>query len=79
MLLFLVSRKPFVLTYLRPGSHDLRASKLKKFSHVFLVRVIIGKREVCNSFPDVFPEDFPRIPSERLVEYRIDLIPGTIS
>ena len=51
MLLFLVSRKPFVLTFLWPDSHDLRASKLKKFYHVFLVCVIIEKREVCNSFP----------------------------
>ncbi|KAJ9561564.1 hypothetical protein OSB04_006724 [Centaurea solstitialis] len=30
---------------------------------------------VCE-FPDVFPEDLPRIPPERQVEFRIDLIPG---
>ncbi|XP_023734795.1 uncharacterized protein LOC111882655 [Lactuca sativa] len=27
-------------------------------------------------FPDVFPEEFPRIPPERQVEFRIDLVPG---
>ena len=31
--------------------------------------------EVCN-LPDVFPEDLPRIPPERQVEFRIDLILG---
>ncbi|GKF23318.1 putative reverse transcriptase domain-containing protein, partial [Tanacetum coccineum] len=27
-------------------------------------------------FPEVFPEDFPRIPPTRQVEFQIDLIPG---
>ncbi|KAJ9545001.1 hypothetical protein OSB04_024708 [Centaurea solstitialis] len=30
---------------------------------------------VCE-FPDVFPEDFPGIPPERQVEFRIDMVPG---
>jgi len=31
---------------------------------------------VCE-FPDVFPEDLPRLPPDRDVEFKIDLIPGT--
>ena len=29
-----------------------------------------------SEFPDVFPEELPGIPSERQVEFRIDLVPG---
>jgi len=31
---------------------------------------------VCE-FPDVFPEDLPGLPSDRDIEFKIDLIPGT--
>ncbi|MCI92744.1 enzymatic polyprotein, partial [Trifolium medium] len=31
---------------------------------------------VCN-FPDVFPGDVSDVPSEREVEFTIDLVPGT--
>ncbi|WVZ81137.1 hypothetical protein U9M48_028553 [Paspalum notatum var. saurae] len=31
---------------------------------------------VCD-FPDVFPEELPGLPSDRDVEFRIDLVPGT--
>ncbi|CAH1425483.1 unnamed protein product [Lactuca virosa] len=31
---------------------------------------------VVREYPDVFPEDLPGIPSERQVEFRIDLVPG---
>ncbi|XP_070016014.1 uncharacterized protein [Nicotiana sylvestris] len=31
---------------------------------------------VCD-FPDVFPDDLPRLPPEREIEFPIDLVPGT--
>ncbi|KAI3773112.1 hypothetical protein L6452_04311 [Arctium lappa] len=31
---------------------------------------------VVREFPDVFPEDLPGLPPDRVVEFRIDLIPG---
>ena len=31
---------------------------------------------VCE-FPDVFPEELPRLPPDREVEFAIELIPGT--
>ncbi|XP_075096167.1 uncharacterized protein LOC142174278 [Nicotiana tabacum] len=31
---------------------------------------------VCD-FPDVFPDDLPRLPPERNIEFHIDLVPGT--
>ena len=31
---------------------------------------------VCE-FPDVFPVDLPRLPPDRDVEFKIELIPGT--
>ena len=74
MLSFLVSRKLFVLTF-SPTRHDPRTSKLKKFSHVSLVREIIEKRVVYDSFSDTISKEFLRILSERIVQSRIDLIP----
>jgi hypothetical protein len=33
--------------------------------------------KVVSEFPDVFPEDLPGMPSERKVEFAIELLPGT--
>lgn len=62
--------------------------KAQKYLHkeyqIFLAHVVNEKKkvkdlksipEVCN-FPDVFPEDLPRVPPMRQVEFRIILIPG---
>ena len=32
--------------------------------------------DVVREFPDVFPEDLPCLPTERQVEFHIDLTPG---
>jgi len=32
---------------------------------------------VVNEYPDVFPEELPRIPPDRDIEFVIDLVPGT--
>ncbi|WVZ52053.1 LOW QUALITY PROTEIN: hypothetical protein U9M48_003148 [Paspalum notatum var. saurae] len=37
----------------------------------------IRKIPVVCDFPDVFPEELPRLPPDRDVEFKIDLIPGT--
>ncbi|WVZ89138.1 hypothetical protein U9M48_035583 [Paspalum notatum var. saurae] len=37
----------------------------------------IRKIPVVCDFPDVFPEELPGLPSDRDVEFRIDLVPGT--
>ena len=34
---------------------------------------------IIRYFPDVFPEDLPRVPPERKVEFQIDLVPGAAS
>ena len=34
---------------------------------------------VVNEFPDVFPEDLPRLPSDREMEFTTDLALGTTS
>ncbi|GJY12706.1 hypothetical protein Tco_0382015 [Tanacetum coccineum] len=31
---------------------------------------------VIRDFPEVFPDDLPRLPPPRQVEFRIDLVPG---
>jgi hypothetical protein len=33
--------------------------------------------QVVQEFPDVFPEDLPGMPSERVIEFKIELQPGT--
>ncbi|WVZ70515.1 hypothetical protein U9M48_019176 [Paspalum notatum var. saurae] len=38
----------------------------------------IKKIPVVRDFPDVFPEELPGLPPDRDVEFRIELIPGTI-
>ncbi|KAI3735989.1 hypothetical protein L6452_15518 [Arctium lappa] len=35
--------------------------------------------KIVQDYPDVFPEDLPRLPSERQVEFQIDLTPGSAS
>jgi hypothetical protein len=38
----------------------------------------VGRRiRVVREFPDVFPEELPRMPPDREVEFVIDLLPGT--
>ena len=32
---------------------------------------------VVNEYPEVFPEDLPRLPPQREIEFSIDLVPGT--
>ena len=32
---------------------------------------------MVNEFEDVFPEDLPRLPTEREIDFEIELIPGT--
>jgi hypothetical protein len=32
---------------------------------------------VIREFPDVFPDDLPRMPPERAIEFKIELQPGT--
>lgn len=34
---------------------------------------------VVNEFPEVFPDDLPRIPSDRKIDFGIDLLPDTRS
>jgi hypothetical protein len=39
-------------------------------------RTLEGVLVVCE-YPDVFPEELPGLPSDRDVEFVIDLVPGT--
>ena len=32
---------------------------------------------VVNEFPDVFPDELPRLPPDREIDFAIDLAPGT--
>ena len=37
---------------------------------------VLGDIPVVNDFPEVFSEDLAGLPEDRLVEFRIDLVPG---
>jgi hypothetical protein len=37
----------------------------------------IEEAPVVREYPDVFPEELPRMPPDRDIEFIIDLIPGT--
>ena len=32
---------------------------------------------MVNEFPKVFPEELPKLPPDREIEFKIDLLPGT--
>nr|GEU89734.1 putative reverse transcriptase domain-containing protein [Tanacetum cinerariifolium] len=57
---------------------------VKRGCHLFLAHVTEKKSKekrledvpVIRNFPKVFPEEFPRLPPSRPVEFRIDLVPG---
>ncbi|GJR02410.1 hypothetical protein Tco_0525394, partial [Tanacetum coccineum] len=61
---------------------------MAKGCQVFLAQISTKKEEdksegqqikdvpIVQDFPEVFPEDLPGLPSTRLVEFHIDLIPG---
>mgnify|MGYP001556872771 CR=1 FL=1 len=39
-------------------------------------RATVGDVLVVREFEDIFLEEFPGVPPERQVEFRIDLVPG---
>jgi hypothetical protein len=44
----------------------------------FMPEEFVGDNiRVVRDFPDVFPEELPRMPPDREVEFVIDLLPGT--
>ncbi|KAD2805410.1 hypothetical protein E3N88_38787 [Mikania micrantha] len=57
---------------------------LRKKCIAFLAHIVEKKEKgkriedvpVIRDFPEVFPDDFPGLPPERQVEFRIDLVPG---
>jgi hypothetical protein len=48
-----------------------------KASLYHMVELKLEDIHVVQEFPDVFPDDLPRIPPERAVEFKIELQPGT--
>ncbi|GKB17331.1 putative reverse transcriptase domain-containing protein [Tanacetum coccineum] len=63
----------------------IRACKyVEQGCHLFLAHVTKKKSKekrmkdvpVIHDFPEVFPEELPRLPPPRQVEFRIDLVPG---
>ncbi|KAJ0776952.1 putative transcription factor interactor and regulator CCHC(Zn) family [Helianthus annuus] len=60
------------------------ASYSRKQEMVYMISVIINTKSkelqdipIVSEYPDVFPEELPRLPPDRKVEFRIHLIPGT--
>ena len=58
---------------------------LRKGCEAFLALILDSKREqeylenihVIREFPDVFPEELPRVPPEREVDFSIEVVQGT--
>jgi hypothetical protein len=51
-------------------------SRIKASLH-HVVELKLEDIHVVREFPDVFPDDLPRIPPERAIEFKIELQPGT--
>ncbi|GJS38377.1 putative reverse transcriptase domain-containing protein [Tanacetum coccineum] len=58
--------------YVERGSHLFLAHVTKKILKEKRLEDVLIIRE----FPEVFPEELPRLPSPRQVEFRIDIVPG---
>nr|GEU87378.1 putative reverse transcriptase domain-containing protein [Tanacetum cinerariifolium] len=67
---------------------DGRARKyVERGRHLFLTHVTESKSKekrmkdvpVIHDFPKVFPEEFPGLPPQKEVEFRIDIVPGAAS
>ena len=65
------------------GSRFLKA---KARSHLIFLASLIGEERdkfppnmvlIVSDFPDVFPDELPRLPPQREIEFKIDLYPGT--
>jgi hypothetical protein len=51
-------------------------SRIKASVH-HVVELRLEDIHVIQEFPDVFPDDLPRMPPERVIEFMIELQPGT--
>jgi hypothetical protein len=83
-------RKAKAAIHCARGTVELTSSKGERFEveitvtastrpTVFLVDgKFVGRNiRVVRDFPDVFPEELPRMPPDRKVEFVIDILPGT--
>jgi hypothetical protein len=91
-LIFVMSwlRKAKAIIHCAKGTVDLTSSKGERYEveisitastrpSIFLVDgKFVGRNiRIVRDFPDVFPEELPRMPPYREVEFVIDLLPGT--
>jgi hypothetical protein len=56
--------------------HLPAASRIKASLH-HVVELKLGDIHVVQEFPDVFSDDLPGMPFERVIEFKIELQPGT--
>jgi hypothetical protein len=56
--------------------HLLMVSRIKASLH-HVVEIKLEDIHVIREFPDVFPDDLPEMPSERVIEFKIELQSGT--
>jgi hypothetical protein len=56
--------------------HLPAVSRIKASLH-HMVELKLEDIHVVREFPDVFPDDLPRMPPERVIEFKIELQPGT--
>jgi hypothetical protein len=88
-LIVLVSRCNFSSTEEESGAEFLSTKQLKQLERDGILmfsfmaslslesQAVIDKLRVVCDFPEVFPDEIPDVPSEREVEFSIDLIPRT--
>jgi hypothetical protein len=56
--------------------HLPAVSRIKAFLH-HMVNLKLEDIHATQEFLDVFPDDLPRMPPERAIEFKIELQPGT--
>ncbi|GAA0149088.1 hypothetical protein LIER_08353 [Lithospermum erythrorhizon] len=71
---------PFCLISALVAGKLLKKGCISYLAHVFDTEIVEVKLEnvyIVRDNTDLFPEEFPGIPPEREVEFKIDLLPGT--
>jgi hypothetical protein len=56
--------------------HRLAVSRIKASLH-HMVELMLEDIRVIWEYPNVFPDELPRIPPKRAIEFKIELQPGT--
>ena len=67
----------YMMASLFPSRRPVKSGFLWSLVEKPIKSLVIEEIPIVRDYPDVFPNELPRMPPKREVEFRIDIIPGT--